>query len=699
MNHLIHEKSPYLLQHAENPVNWYPWCREAFDKAEREDKPVFLSIGYSTCHWCHVMAHESFENHEVAQMLNEEYIPIKVDREERPDIDAVYMNVCQAVTGSGGWPLTVILTPSQTPFFVGTYFPKDSRYGQPGLTDILRKITFMWKTQKENLLNTGNHIVKSIFGKEENTTGIPSFALLKRAADIFSRNYDRQYGGFGQAPKFPVPHNLMFLIRYGMLNKNNDVISMVKDTLYRMGEGGIFDHIGGGFSRYSTDNKWLIPHFEKMLYDNALLAIAYLEAYRLAKDEFYEDIARRTLDYMLRELRGQSGEFFCGQDADSDGIEGKYYYFTPDEVIKVLGDEKGKEFCSIYDITDNGNFDGKSIPNQIKWKKKNGNRNEQEGQKEWKKLSESVKESRVRLYQYRKKRTNLHMDDKVILSWNGWAIIAMTKAGEILGDEKYRKAAECTHDFILTRMTDEKDRLLLRWRDNEAAHGGNLDDYAVYGLALLKLYELTFKPAYLKEAVLRAEQLEEFFADKDNGGYYLTASDGEKLISRPKETYDGAVPSGNSAAAVLLNRLARYTGDIKWQEASKRQNYFLAGVMEEFPYGHSLGLIALMEALYPSQELICVSKEGNVPERLVEYMSENVCFNLSVLLKTKENAIELEDIAPYIKDYPIPQEDFCYYLCQNGRCERPKTSFEEVIKLIKSDEFHSKKPNISRYNL
>lgn len=678
MNHLIHEKSPYLLQHAENPVNWYPWGKEAFEKAEREDKPVFLSIGYSTCHWCHVMAHESFESHEVAQILNKEYIAIKVDREERPDIDAVYMNVCQAVNGSGGWPLTVILTADQKPFFVGTYFPKYSGYGQPGLIDILQKIALLWKTAKADLLNSGTNIVKAVFEREEHMSGIPSRTLLQRAADIFRNNYDRQYGGFGHAPKFPVPHNLFFLMRYAVVEESADILPMVEHTLHTMADGGIFDHIGGGFSRYSTDESWLIPHFEKMLYDNALLSITYLETYQLTKDMFYEDIARRTLDYMLSELNGQKGEFFCGQDADSEGVEGKYYYFTPDEVLKVLGEEKGKEFCSMYDITADGNFEGKAIPNLIEWKQKYSQDMGEKGQKEWKILPESVKESRRKLYEYRRKRTRLHLDDKVILSWNAWAVIAMAKAGRILGEEKYRKAAERTHNFILNQMTDENGRLFLRWRDGEAAHKGNLDDYAVYGLALLELYEMTFETSYLKEAVLRAKQLEEFFADKEKGGYYLTASDAEKLISRPKETYDGAIPSGNSAAAVLLGRLARYTGDLKWQEASKRQNYFLTGAMGDFPYGHSLALVALMEALYPSQELVCVSAEGKVPEQLIKYMSGKFHFNISVLFKTKENTMELANIVPYTKDYPIPQEGCCYYLCQNGSCKRPETDFEKL---------------------
>lgn len=669
MNHLIHEKSPYLLQHAENPVDWYPWGKEAFERAKKEDKPIFLSIGYSTCHWCHVMAHESFESGEVAEILNREYISVKVDREERPDIDAVYMNICQAVNGSGGWPLTAILTPEQKPFFVGTYLPKNARYGQHGLVNILEEIALLWKTKKEELLYLGSNLVKAVT-KEQQTSGMPSRAMLQRAVTIFQQNYDEQYGGFGQAPKFPVPHNLSFLMCYACAEKRQDILPMVEHTLYAMAVGGIFDHIGGGFSRYSTDDRWLIPHFEKMLYDNALLAIAYLEAYQLTQNVFYEETARRTLDYMLRELNGEMGEFFCGQDADSEGVEGKYYYFTPTEVLGVLGEERGKEFCELYDITDKGNFEGKSIPNLIA----GGGGVSQSALK----LPDSIKESRERLYEYRKKRVRLHLDDKVILSWNAWAIVALAKAERILGEERYKKAAEKAQAFIFSQMTDENDRLFLRWRAGEAAYAGNLDDYAVYGLALIELYETTFELSYLTEAVLRAKQIEKYFVDETNGGYYLTASDSEKLISRPKETYDGAIPSGNSAAAVLFGRLARYTADVKWQEASERQNCFLAGAMGDFPYGHSLGLIALLEAFSPSKELVCVSATGKVPEDLQKYLAEHLHFNLTALVKTKENAEELGKIAPYTKDYPIPEEGCVYYLCQNGACSRPETKFERL---------------------
>lgn len=663
MNHLIHEKSPYLLQHANNPVEWYSWSSEAFQKAAREDKPVFLSIGYSTCHWCHVMAHESFEDNEIAEILNRSYIAIKVDREERPDIDAVYMNVCQEVTGSGGWPLTAVLTPDQNPFFIGTYFPKNSAYGHPGLTDILQKIVVLWHTKREDLIDAGTRMTKDISAQEEHQAGIPNMGLLEQGAEWLFRSYDIKYGGFGHAPKFPVPHNLFFLMRYAVMMQNRKYLGIVEHTLGAMAEGGIFDHIGGGFSRYSTDDKWLIPHFEKMLYDNALLAIAYLECYQLTKNPFFETVARRTLNYVLDELTGPEGEFYCGQDADSDGVEGKYYYFTPEEIISVLGEERGLELCSAYDITKRGNFEGKSIPNRIG---QNGP------------LSEAVKQSREVLYEYRKSRTRLHLDDKVILSWNAWMILAMAKAHLILGDEKYALSARRAQAFLVNHMTDRENRLFLRWRDGEAAHAGNLDDYAVYGLALCVLYEMTYDPSYLKEAAMRAEQMLTFFEDRERGGYYLTASDAETLIARPKETYDGAIPSGNSAAAMLLGRLSKYTGEGKWQDASLRQNAFLAGEMEKFQYGHSLGLVALMEALFPSKELVCVSATKEIPESLKKHQAENLNFNLSVLLKTPENAMELKKIAPFTESYQIQDQKCMYYLCQNGVCNKPEADFQQL---------------------
>lgn len=693
MNHLVNEKSPYLLQHAENPVNWYPWCKEAFEYASREDKPIFLSIGYSTCHWCHVMAHESFEDEEVAAVLNRDYICIKVDREERPDIDAIYMSVCQAINGSGGWPLTIIMTPDQNPFFAGTYIPKKQRYGYAGLLDVLEKVTFLWKNNRQEVLDTGKKITQFLNRPEESTSGEPEKMLLKTAVYLFSKQFDSQFGGFGKAPKFPVPHNLIFLMRYALLEENPRALKMAVDTLRAMANGGIHDHIGGGFSRYSTDDQWLVPHFEKMLYDNALLALAYLDAYQITKQPIWADVARRTLNYVLRELTGSQGEFFCGQDADSDGVEGKYYVFTPEEVKHVLGLEDGEAFCNLYDITHEGNFEGKSIPNRIQASDSRTNTGGQQS-KPYKAETDTMKTENVvwaendmrlkKLYEYRLKRTHLHKDDKVILSWNGWMIAALSKASQILEEPIYLEAAVRANHFLKNRMEDANGRLYHRWRDGEAAHAGQLDDYAVYGLALLSLYQTTCEPFYLKEAILRARQIMDLFEDKKAGGYFLTASDSEALIARPKEVYDGAIPSGNSAAAVLLQSLAGYTGDVLFQEAAKRQLRFLTGIIGNYPMGYSMTLLAMTGCLYPSWTLICSSAQCKTPEKLNRFLREQRIPNLFVIFKTKENQQELEKALPYTKEYPIPSQGQVYYLCKEGTCMTPETDFDKILtKLVK----------------
>ncbi|MBD5544443.1 MAG: thioredoxin domain-containing protein [Lachnospiraceae bacterium] len=660
-NRLRNEKSPYLLQHGENPVDWYPWCEEAFEKAEREDKPVFLSIGYSTCHWCHVMAHESFEDEEIAKLLNRDFVCIKVDREERPDIDAVYMSVCQAVTGSGGWPLTIIMTPKQKPFFAGTYFPKQYRYGQPGLMDILKRAADLWKNEKEELQITGAEITAAICERRIPVRKEPGRDVLKKAYEQFKRQFDESWGGFGSEPKFPTPHNLLFLMEYSLMEDIPDAGKMAEETLYAMARGGIHDHIGGGFSRYSTDEKWLIPHFEKMLYDNALLILAYLKAYQITGKKDYGQIVCSTADYILRELTDAQGGFYCGQDADSDGVEGKYYCFTWEEVLSVLGKEDGMEFCRLYGITKEGNFQGKSIPNRI-------------GQagKGWKEDDVRIK----KLYDYRRERTKLHKDKKCLLSWNAWTILALARAGWILSREQYLNGAFGAENFLEEHMKDEKGHLYLRFFDGEAAHQAQLEDYGVYALAMLELYRITFCVKYLKEAIRLAEYMTEFFAD-EKGGYYMTAKDAGRLILRPKETYDGAIPSGNSAAAMVLQELAALTGETKWQEAAWRQLTFLAGEMDEYPAGYSFALLAMIKAFSPKKELICAVK-GKVPEELTEYLKETPRNELCVLVKTPENAESLSECAPFTKNYPIPESGAVYYLCENGACRAPVMDFKQL---------------------
>lgn len=649
-NRLINESSPYLLQHAHNPVDWYPWCDEAFQKASQEDKPVFLSIGYSTCHWCHVLSHESFEDSEIAALLNDNFVCIKVDREERPDIDAVYMSVCQALTGSGGWPLSIFMTPDQKPFYAGTYFPKNTRYGHIGMRELLLQLSEMWRNERQELLEAGEEIVGYIRSQEEKAeeSGQPDWNLLKLAAETFQRSFDKQFGGFGHAPKFPMPHNLLFLLRYGNYMQDNELLHLANDTLIKMYRGGIFDHIGGAFSRYSTDDRWLIPHFEKMLYDNALLAYTYQEAYEQTGNPLFRMITIRTLDYVLAELTDSNGGFYCGQDADSEGEEGKYYSFMPGEIKGVLGVEEGQHFCQSYGISDAGNFEGKSIPNLIE-------------NPDFMLVYEKQKEHCHRLYEYRLHRYHLHKDDKILPSWNGLMIAAMAKAGREADRDRYLTAAKRAREFVTGKVMGS----------------GQLDDYVFYAFGLLELYQSTYEISYLRECVGMAEQLCNRFLDKENGGFFLYASDSERLIVRPKEVYDGAIPSGNSVAAYVLGRLARLTGEVRWQEMHGKQVDFLAGRIREYPSGFAFSLLAVQEALMPSRELVCVTASNQVPAELGMVMDQNIV----ILLKNKENQRQLQEVAPFTADYPIRESGTQFYLCQNGSCQAPVDG-EGLLKLL-----------------
>jgi Highly conserved protein containing a thioredoxin domain len=674
-NRLKDEKSPYLLQHKDNPVEWYPWCGEAFTKAKKEDKPIFLSIGYSTCHWCHVMAHESFEDAGVAELLNQGFVCIKVDREERPDIDAVYMSVCQAVTGQGGWPLTIIMTPKQKPFFAGTYFPKERYYGRPGLVDILSEVLVLWKDRREDLMKDGEEITALInnqctLREKPLKDGLSEKDIFHKAYHIFVKQFDPVWGGFGGAPKFPSPHNLLFLMRYAQAQHEPEALRMAEITLNAMADGGIHDHIGGGFSRYSTDEQWLVPHFEKMLYDNALLLLAYTDAYQITGKEKYRDVALHTADYILRELTDWQGGFYCGQDADSEGVEGKYYVFTQDEVISVLGEDEGKEFCRQYGITKEGNFEGKSIPNRL-------HQEQTEDVLKGTANSNKVREEQAaaencldRLYQYRISRTSLHKDDKILLSWNAWTILALARAGAVLREKRYLEAAKRAQEFIEERMNGKDGRLYLRFRDGEAAHQGMLEDYGVYALALLELYRADFRVEYLSNAIHRAKQMLQFFEDDQAGGYFINAADAEQLIARPKEMYDGAIPSGNSVAFMVLQRLAALTGEVSWQEAARRQMAYCVRQIQEYPAGLSFALLAMTEAVCPHRELVC-AVNGEVSEEMRRQLERLPRYGIELLVKTKENADALTECAPFTSEYPLPKEGVLYYLCEDGACQAP----------------------------
>ena len=656
-NRLNTERSPYLLQHAENPVDWRPWGPEVFEEAKRTDKPVLLSIGYSTCHWCHVMAHESFEDETVAQAVNAAFLPVKVDREERPDVDAVYMAACLAMNGSGGWPLTVLLTPDQKPFWAGTYLPKDQ------LLHLLRKAARLWREDRAGVLVTGDTLTAHLQQEGQARPGTPSRELVRQAVSQFAQSYDERWGGFGAAPKFPTPHNLIFLLRYAQLAKEEHAREMALHTLNNMYRGGLFDHVGGGFSRYSTDQHWLVPHFEKMLYDNALLALAYTEAFQHTRCPIYGEITRRTLDYVLRELSGPQGGFCCGQDADSDGVEGKYYALTPDELAQALGGVDGLRFCQWYGITPEGNFEGKSIPNLL-------------GQSQFDQDPEDMAALREQMYAYRLSRTALHRDDKVLTAWNGLAMAALARAGLVLDEPWYLDAARQTAEFLAEKLTTSDGRLLARWRDGDAAHPGKLDDYAFLAYGLLELYSATFDASYLTRAVGLADCLLKLFFDGERGGFYPYASNGEQLLTRTKEAYDGAMPSGNSIAALVLFRLSRLTGEMRWREAADLQLSWLAGAAEGYPAGHSFAMLACLEELWPTAELVITAQKP--PEELRGFLREAPRLGLTVLVKTQENAGTLAALAPFTKDYPIPAQGAQYYLCQGGACAQPVDSIPEL---------------------
>lgn len=660
-NQLAFEKSPYLLQHKDNPVHWLPWGTQAFKAAYAEDKPIFLSIGYSTCHWCHVMAHESFEDTEVAQAINQAFIPIKVDREERPDVDAVYMAACTAMTGSGGWPLTVLLTPDQKPFWAGTYLPKSS------LLSLLDQAAQLWKDDRTHLHSVSDELTAHLQQEESSRPDVPKRELVTRAVAQYNQLFDSDWGGFGRAPKFPTPHNLLFLLRYACITGDSAAMNMVQTTLEAMYRGGMFDHVGGGFSRYSTDKFWLVPHFEKMLYDNALLAFIYTEAFQRTHRPLYETVVRRTLEYVLRELKSPKGGFFCGQDADSEGVEGKYYVFTPEELRRVLGEPDAAIFSQAYGITPEGNFEGGSIPNRI-------------GLQPLDKELEGMDSIRERLRIYRLQRTSLHKDDKILTSWNGLMIAALAKAGQVWDDPCYLDAAVQAVDFIRQNLTDTEGRLLARWRDKQSNFPGKLDDYAFYAWGLLELYSTTFRLEYLAESQRMAELLLLFFFDWKRGGLYPYASDGEQLLTRNKEIYDGALPSGNAVSALVFSRLARLTGQPRWQEAARLQFSYLSGAVQAYPSSHSFTMLSLLEELWPTAELICTT--NHIPDELTDFLRQELHPSLTVLVKTPDNQTELTQLAPFTQSYPIPNEGAQYYLCRNGACTRPTTSIQELRSLL-----------------
>lgn len=648
-NRLKDETSPYLLQHKDNPVDWYPWCQEAFEKAKKEDKPVFLSIGYSACHWCHVFAHESFEDSEIADILNAHFISVKVDKEERPDIDSVYMSVCQAFTGSGGWPTSIFLTAEQEPFFAGTYFPKSTRGGMIGFRELLLIIHEKWTNEREVLLAQSDKVIRQL-KRDDVTHGYADESLVHSAYKDYARIYDKKHGGFGRAPKFPTPHNLLFLLCYHERYNSPEALGMAEHTLVSMYRGGIFDHVGYGFCRYSTDNGFLVPHFEKMLYDNALLALSYCKAYTVTKKILYLNVAKKTADYILREMTSPQGAFFTSQDADSDGREGAYYLFTPDEVISVLGKENAQRFNRQYDITDTGNFDGSNILNL---KKSDCTDN-------------SCEQYLPALYDYRKARYSLHRDEKIITSFNSLMIAALSYLYLVSRDKKYLRAAQNASDFIQKHLCDE-DTLYVSYHSEQRGVKGFLDDYAAYIFALLSLYRATLTQEHLTRAKHLCNKVLECFSD-NTGGFYMYTKEHEQLLLRPKETYDGATPSGNSLICYDLVRLSLLTQDEKYKLAAERQLDYMFSCACSYPTNHAMYLIALAEYERPPVKItVCTAKSDDADTLPLLFDPDT-----AILLLTEPT-----------QQYPLKNGKATYYVCRGHTCLPPTNDLNETAKKLK----------------
>ena len=651
-NHLKNETSPYLLQHAENPVDWYPWCREAFEKAKAEDRPIFLSIGYSACHWCHVMEKESFEDAETAALLNRYFVSIKVDKEERPDIDSVYMAVCQTLTGSGGWPMSIFMTPEQKPFYAGTYFPKRDRYGSVGFQELLLAIHEKWIGNRGALLRSAYEITEALKRQTHSSTE-PDVQLIASALDTFRRSYDESFGGFGQAPKFPAPHILLFLLSHYKKSGEHSSLEMVENTLSQMYRGGLFDHIGYGFCRYSTDRYFLVPHFEKMLYDNALLISAYCAAYRLSEDRFYLDVAEKTALYLLREMRSPEGAFYSSQDADSDGEEGGYYLFEPSEITHLLGKARGEAFNRAYDITETGNFKGKSIPNLL--------RNEA--------FKNSFDASLPRIYDYRRQRSRPNLDDKILTAWNALTIAALCRLYRAGGNANYLEAAKKTYAFLSDRLC-RGDTLFVSFRSGKCGEHGFLDDYAAFVYALTELYGATLDERYLREAQRFCRKALSDFFDAEQGGFYLCGRDSESLILRPKESYDGAMPSGNSLMAFNLVRLSALTADADLEKDAKLQLRFLSAEAARYPAGHAMFLLALSDALEPPPEITVVLKspaDRSVLEKLP----------LIIPLESLVRVLSGPDA-----EFSLKNGENTFYVCKDHRCMPPVSDLHSLRALL-----------------
>lgn len=685
-NRLIFEKSPYLLQHASNPVDWYPWCREAFEKAEGEDKPVFLSIGYTTCHWCHVMEHESFEDVGIARLMNRYFVPVKVDREERPDIDEVYMTVTQAMTGSGGWPMTVIMTPDKKPFFAGTYFPKHDRPGRPGLIRILQTFAKGWRDNRAELLKSGDKVAQFLahangvpLGKE-----VPGKDVMNRAFEGLSQQFDPNNGGFGQRPKFPVPSNLSFLLAHYDRTRDEKALDMVEKTLRAMRMGGIYDQVGYGMHRYATDPEWLVPHFEKMLYDQALLTIAYTEAYQATGDPCLARTAHEILEYVSRDMTSPLGGFYSAEDADSEGVEGKFYVWKTTEVLEALGPDDGMLFNRIFQIKQGGNFadeasgkrTGTNIPHLTEpisqWAAKLGS--DEAG------LQTRLSEMRRKLFTYRERRVHPQKDDKILTDWNGLMIAAFAKAAKAFESKAYAETASRAADFVLENLRGRDGRLLKRFRQGDAGLTAHLTDYAFLTWGLIELYEATFETRYLREAVALTEHTLEHFWDKNDGGFFFTADDSEQLLVRSKKLYGGAIPSGNAVAALNLGRLYRMTNQSTYEHRCIETLRAFGGRIEEHPAAFPQAMLAVDFLLGPTREIVIVGKPDSTDvKRMAAAVQRPFLPRQVVLFRPVDGGDEISRLAPYTSELVAESGVATAYVCENFACRLPVTQVDDLL--------------------
>ncbi|HEX4138008.1 MAG TPA: thioredoxin domain-containing protein [Bryobacteraceae bacterium] len=675
-NRLIQEKSPYLQQHAHNPVDWYPWGDEAFEKARAEDKPIFLSIGYSTCHWCHVMEHESFENEPIAELINRWFVPIKVDREERPDIDRIYMNYVQATTGGGGWPMSVWLTPDLKPFVGGTYFPPENRYGRAGFPVLLERIAQAWQNDRQKILSTSDGMMEQLRAQAEASgTGADHVdtSILDSAFNQFRRAFDSKLGGFGSAPKFPRPSVHNFLLRYWKRTGRDEARDMVVETLLAMEKGGMNDQLGGGFHRYSVDEYWFVPHFEKMLYDQAQLAISYLEAFQITQDETLARAARRTLDYVIRDMTAPEGGFYSAEDADSapdpaqptHKTEGAFYIWSLKEVIELLDEDRARQFARHYGMEPDGNvandphheFTGRNILFQA--------HNPETDDAESAKI----------LFAARAKRPRPHLDDKILTSWNGLMISAFARAAAILNEPSYSNAGRRAADFLLSVMRREDSTLLRRFRDGDAAIAGMLDDYAFLAQGLIDLYESTFEFCYLDSAVAITQKQRELFEDHA-GGFFASAHEDTSRLMRIKDDYDGAEPSGNSVALMNLLRLHRITGLAEFETSARKLLSVFQSRFAAIPSGMPQMLAAAEFDIAPPREIVIAGDASNGMVRLLRTQFDP---NRTIL----HAGPEIARYQPAISAMNMRENATTVYVCENFACREPVTREEDLAALLR----------------